>query len=290
MKRPLIIIALAVILSSCKGGEGGSVVSADMVARVGGSVLTAAELDEKIPYGLDDDDRDRFVKAYVRQWIDSRLVAEVASRNISVDAAIEEKVEAYRNELIMMEYRRRMYEEHAFRELSDDSLRAVYEREKDDIKLTSPLVKGIYVKLPDDFAGLADVKKWIRSGNSDYYDRLEKLQLSNPEVMDYDYFLDRWVDWRQISERMPFGFDGTPEMYLRDRKNVEMSRGGYTYLVALYEVLPVGTAAPFDYVKESLREYVASDRRVDYDRMLRRRLFEEGVADGVVEVAIDLSE
>lgn len=279
--------ALVASLVSCGGGASDAAMTDDVVVKVGEAVLTLPELREKTPYGLSADDSVRFVNAYVRQWIDGQLVGEVAARNIPNNEAIDAKVEAYRKALIMMEYRRLMYEEHAPRGLSDDSLNAYYERHKENFKLSTPLVKGVFIRLPEGSPRLAEVRKWMKSGKSDDIDRLEKYHLSDSRNVEYDYFLDEWTDWDHVAERMPLGFKATPEMIMRNRY-YETSSGGNVSMLVLAEMLPKGETAPFGTVRDNIREYIAGDMRVDYDRELKQHLYEEGIADGVIVVNMDL--
>lgn len=287
--RVIVITLSSALLVACGSRADDAVVNDSFAARVGKSTLTFDELKEKIPYGLSADDSVKFISAYVRQWVEGQLISEVAAKNVGNLEEIDKKVEAYRNELLMMEYRRLMYEEHAPSTLSDDSLKAFYDLHKGEFKLASPMVKGLYVKVPDNFPHLSDVKKWIKSGSAADVDHLEKLQLSNDGEMEYDYFLDSWTDWTLVSGRMPLDFSATPEMVSQSGKIVEMARGGDCYFLKIADVLRSGSPAPFDAVKESIRDYIASDNRLDYDRRLRQRLYEQGLADGDVEINVELS-
>lgn len=287
--KSVAILLFAVCLTSCGGGGDTAIDRGDIVARVGKSVLTMPELMEKVPYGLTPADSVRFVSAYVHQWVDARIIGEVAARNIPDMPAIEEKVNAYRNELVMMEYRRLMYEQNLPKELSEDSLEVYYSRHQDDFRLDAPLIKGIFVKIPDNAPRLNDVKKWVKSGTEEDLDKLEKYQLSDPETMEYDYFADNWTDWGKIAGRMPLDFNASPELLSRWDKTSEMSRNGYTYLLNVTEVLPKGAVAPFETVKETVRDYIAGVMRIEYDKRLRQHLYEEGVERGDVEVKIDLT-
>jgi hypothetical protein len=67
-----------------------------------------------------------------------------------------------------------------------------------------------------------------------------------------------------------------------------MTRDGYTYLLSVSEYLPSGSEAPFELVEESIKDLFANENRVEYDRMLRKLLFERGVKSGDVKVNVDL--
>lgn len=288
--KSVAILLFAACLTSCGGGGDAAIDRSDMVARVGKSVLTMPELMEKVPYGLTPDDSVRFVSAYVRQWVDARIMGEVAARNIPDMPSVEEKVNAYRNELIMMEYRRLMYEQNKPAELSEDSLKAYYGQHRDDFRLEVPIIKGIFVKMPDNAVRLNDIRKWIKSGSEDDLDKIEKYQLTDPKAMEYDYFADSWTDWGKIAGRMPLDFNASPEMLARMNKDFEMTRNGYTYILKVTDVLSKDAVAPFETVKENIRDFIAGTMRVEYDRRLRQHLYEEGLKSGDVEINIDIAQ
>ena len=258
----------------------------DVLASVGTSMLTVDDLRDNTPLGLSSEDSVLFCRAYIKQWIDSRLVSEIAVRNISGTEKIDKMVEEYRNDLIMKEYKRLMYEENGGRWFSVDTLKSYYDNHKSDFILKKPLVRGIFLKLPQDAPRLQDVRKWYCSDNSDDIERLEKYTLQ--DAVQYDYFRDRWTDWNDIQNHIPMDFGGSPDMFLKKNDNFEMTRDGYTYLLSVSEYLPSGSEAPFELVEESIKDLFANENRVEYDRMLRKLLFERGVKSGDVKVNVDL--
>lgn len=283
--RYIAFMPLIIAFAACSGTESDSVED-DVLVRVGASTLTADDLASNIPYGLSRDDSVKFTRAYIRTWIDNKLVGEIAARNISDTKRIEKLVEDYRNELLMWEYRRQMYAEHAAESIPVDTLRAFYEANKSDFKLKSPLVKGIYIKVPKDAAGLSDVRKWYRSDKAADIDNLEKYGLS--EAIHYDYFRDRWIAWEEVEAKIPFDFGGSPDAFLSRNKTFETTRDGYVYLLSVSEYMPSGSVSPFEAAAESIRELLINRTRVDYDRELRQQLYDEGLKDGDIEVRVDL--
>ena len=273
-------------LSVTACGSGGAVADGDVLASVGTSMLTVDDLRDNTPLGLSSEDSVLFCRAYIKQWIDSRLVSEIAVRNISGTEKIDKMVEEYRNDLIMKEYKRLMYEENGGRWFSVDTLKSYYDNHKSDFILKKPLVRCIFLKLPQDAPRLQDVRKWYCSDNSDDIERLEKYTLQ--DAVQYDYFRDRWTDWNDIQNHIPMDFGGSPDMFLKKNDNFEMTRDGYTYLLSVSEYLPSGSEAPFELVEESIKDLFANENRVEYDRMLRKLLFERGVKSGDVKVNVDL--
>ncbi len=284
MTRYIFFLSAMLLLCSCGGGN--SVGKEDVLVRVGRSVLTKSEMNSLMPFGLSDADSVKFTRAYIRSWIDDKLVSEIASKNIGNSASIDRMVEDYRKELIMWEYRRRMYESHADNSFSEDSIRSYYEAHKNDFRLEHPILKGIYIKIADNAPRLADVKKWYRSNRIADIDNLEKYGITG--AIHYDYFRDRWVDWSQIESRIPYDFGANIDAFIKNNRNFEVSVDGSTYLLNITDYLPSGAVMPIEFAQEIIKEQFVNNRRLEYDRNLRRSLYEKGLKDGDVEVFVDM--
>lgn len=280
----LILLILSGIITSCNTSD--RTENEDILVKVGAKSLTAAELAQEMPYGLTESDSIKFARAYIRSWIDNKLVEEIAAQNIPDKSDIDRLVEAYRNELIMWEYRQQMYQSHANKTLSPDSIASYYNLHKNELKSTHPYIKGIYIKISDDSQNLGQLKKWYRSNKDTDIEQLEKYGLS--QAIHYDYFRDRWIDWEQIESKIPYDFGTNPDEFLKNNKNLELSIGGFTYLLDITDYLPSGAVLPLEVASLQIKEILINQNRLQYDRQLRQELFDKGVEDGDIEILCDL--
>lgn len=255
---------------------------ADVVASVGEAVLTIADLRAALPAGLTSDDSARFVRAYVNSWIDSRLITDIAAHEVDM-SQITPLVEEYRSRLIMQQYTRRMFESHAAA-IPDDSLRTYYDRHSSEFRLERPLVRGVYIKVPDDSPALRDLRKLYRSDRPDDIDRLEKEVLHG--ATHYDYFRDRWVDWEQIETRIPADFGADPAAWAAPGRTLDVSAGGFTYLLRITEILPAGRPMPFESARPLIVQSLLATARRAYEAELLRDLRSRATADGTLHIAL----
>lgn len=249
---------------------------ADVVARLGKQSLTLTEVIANMPGGLAPEDSARFVKAYVNSWVDARLVSDVAVDEVDM-GEIDRMVEEYRNTLVMQEYRRKMFESHAA-QIPDDSVKAYYDEHKGEFVLERPMVKGTYLKVPDDAKNLAALRRLYRSDKADDADRLEKEVLSS--AIHYDYFRDRWVDWEQIETRIPYDFGASADQWLRSNHTLDESLGGFTYLLYVTEVLPSGSPMPLEAARGQIVNRLLNKNRKAYDAQLMQALRDKAEEDG----------
>ena len=278
-------VVLAVILTgaaSCSR-DGDSRIPSGAIGRVGDSWLTRSDLRKEMPAGLSAEDSLKFVRAYIAGWVDSRLISELASSDVDMDE-IDRLTADYRNELIMNAYRNRMAADAVDGYFAEDSLRAFYEAYRADFVTVHPMVRGVYAKMPADSRKLSAVRKLYTSGKQDDIDRLEKAVLG--AAIHYDYFRDRWVDWEQIESRIPYDFGTGGAEAAASRGKLDVTEGGFTYLLEITDYLPAGSAMPFEAALPAVRERMLTRRHRDFDRRLRRDLRERAVADGHIEYFI----
>ena len=280
-----IMCAGAFLLSGCNKAETEATApNADAIAVVGQNTLTVSQLSKDIPAGLSVEDSLRYVKAYVKEWVESRLISDIASRDLDM-AEIDRITEDYRRRLIMMEYCRWMFRAHAA-EIPDDSLRSFYESHKDEFVLDRPMVRGTYLKVPDDVTNLRVMRRLYRSDKPADADLLEKEVLAG--AIHYDYFRDRWVDWEQIETRIPYDFGERPSAWPSPHRHLDTSAGGFTYLLYITDVIPAGSTMPFEGAREEILIRMLNAERRAFDARLLQDLWEASLQSGDLKLNIEM--
>ena len=277
-----IIISAAVVAAACWacGRDGGSAsLPPDAVVSVGSAVLTVRDVRQNVPAGLAPDDSAKLANAYVRRWVDAQLLTNVAAAQVDM-AEIDRLVDEYRRELIINSYRRQMAQRTDESVFAEDSLMAYYEKSKRDFVLERPLVKGVYLKVPDDAGNLRELRRLYKSEKPDDVDRLEKV--APISALHYDYFRDRWVDWEQIESRIPVNTTESVLATLKAHKQIDMSADGFVYLLDVTDYLPAGSVMPYEFARQYIVERMLSRERTRLDTQLRNELYERSVADGTV--------
>lgn len=257
--------------------------SADILARVGDDIFTGSDLRAAMPAGLNADDSVAFAKAYVRNWVNTHLVERVAASEVDMEQ-IERLTREYRDELIMTQYRRAMSRQAQDGEFAEDSLRVYYEAHKDDFKLERPLVKGVYLKVPDDAPNLAQIRRLYRSDKPGDIDKLEKAALGT--AIHYDYFRDSWIDWEQIEKRIPLDYASGDASDIAHRRYIEIESQGFTYLLCISDYLAAGSAMPYEAARLLVRDRLLNLRRRSYDNRLLNDLYQRALDDGLLQINI----
>lgn len=267
-------------LASCGTSE--DVKGEDILVKIGNKLLLKQDVLKAVPTGLATADSIQFVERYIADWIDAKLLSEVALKNIPEMDNINKMVDDYRNKLIMYEYRKRMIlNNEDLMHISEDTLKSYYEANKSHFKLSAPLVKGIYIKIAVDASKVDEVRNWIKSGKQQDIDKIEKYGLNG--AIHYDYFKDRWVSWIDVEKNIPYYFDD-PNGFVKNNKNFEVTEKGFIYLLNISEYLEKGDIMPFDFAKQQISEIFVNSNQRQYDKQLKRVLYDEAIKDGVLVI------
>ena len=216
------VLAGVSLCASCGGNEVPEKTDDDILVSVGDSSLTLREVLADIPSGISPEDSTEMFHAIVDNWIRDLMLYGVAVKNVPDIDRIERLVNDYRNNLIIAGYLRQMEEsgEHIVRE---GDIRKYYDSHKEELILEQPLVKGVFLKVPDNDENLPRLRKWMASPGDEAVDNIEKHGLK--QASQYEYFMDTWQEWNRVADQIPYKFFDA-DAFVSDTRDFETTYGG----------------------------------------------------------------
>lgn len=282
MRRGLLCCVAVAMLAACGHKDEAPRLAKNELAALDGQTLTVTQLREAVPAGLSEEDSTRLAQAFIRNWIETRLVERVASERVDMDE-IDALTAQYRRDLIAQRYRDMLFARTpGAQEFGDSVVADYYERHSADFVLERPMIRGVYVKLPDGAPELPAIRRIYRSTRPQDIDRLEKEVLGS--AIHYDYFRDHWIEWEQVEARIPYDFGPKPADYVRSHHNLDVSLGGFTYLLEISDLLPAGSPMPLEIARPLIEDRLLAERRQSYDAAMRRRLYDDALNSGRLKV------
>lgn len=254
---------------------------ADILYRVGDSVLTVAQVVEQIPRGLETADSAALFQAISDDWLYAMLLEKEAALNYSDYERIESQVRQYRRRLLAARYRESIVLSADDATLAEDSVRAAYESRRFSYALDAPMVKGILLQIPDDAPHLDDIRALMKHPDMAAVDRMEKLALDR--AVQYECFIDEWQDWRDIAALVPYRFPDA-DSYVASHPSLETHSQGSVYLLTVTAHMPAGSVMPYEKAAPLIRAELLQRRHEETDRMLLRKLRQKAVAAGTLKV------
>lgn len=249
----------------------------DILVKVGESTLTNADLVSAMPSRLSARDSISFADNFIRQWINNRIFYNVAEKNIPDLEQIDRLVSQYRQQLIIFEYQKQLISEKLDKEISEPDIENFYNENVDKFKLNSSIIKGLFLKIPENDPQINQVRKWYRSNTPQNIENIEKYSLKGAII--YEYFFDRWVSFDEVMENIPYGVQNEVD-FLKTHKNLEVNEGGFYYLLNIDDYLLKGEKEPFDFARRQIRDILINKRKMqffkDFEKDLYNRALEKG--------------
>lgn len=270
----LISILSQSFFSGC-GKKDNPLVEEDVLVMFDGKKLTTEEVISRIPIGLSPEDSLLLFNNIIDNWISTNLLIDLANKEIEENSLIEEKVDRYRNRLIVMEYMRRLSKK-GINEIPSDSLLAYYEANKEKFICEEPLVKGLFIKIDENSESLSTLDNLVRQPNEKNIDKIEQLQLQKD--FDYEYFGDKWQNWHSIAALIPNRISH-PDSVLKKNKFIEGNKNGQKYMLYITDYLPAGSQEPFETASFKISETLQKNDIEQYETHLIDKLRKKAILE-----------
>lgn len=281
---PLVSGAVLFVASSsfvaCSGGENNAHPdNGDMLVSVGDSSLYEKDVLRLIPGGISSADSADMYDGIVHAWVERLLLRSLAEENVEDMERIDRLTAEYRNRLIVESYRRSLRESRE-NVVSDKRIREYYIQNADDLILERPIVKGIYVKLSANAHNLDKVRYWVKSASSKDIDNLEKAVVS--EALQYSFFEDRWVDWQQIADRIPYRFFDA-DAFVESARDFETEYQGAVYLLHISSFMRSGEKMPEEFAAPIISEILSRESSAEFEKRLVSDLCRRASKEGILK-------
>ncbi|MDE6927144.1 MAG: hypothetical protein K2P06_00265, partial [Muribaculaceae bacterium] len=140
------------------------------------------------------------------------------------------------------------------------------------------------LKVPDHAADLREIRRLLQHGGKADIDRLEGMVAGT--AIHYDYFRDTWVEWRSIEQLIPTRFATEPMAVFRGQKMLDLSIGGFTYLLKVDSYLPSGSPLPYEQALPQIHQRLTNRARMNFDATFQQLLRKEAEDKGIVEISL----
>lgn len=273
-------VAVVFLFFCCKKNSSEENEKGTVLVRIGDKVLTRGDLEREIPDRLKSKDSALFADNFIKRWVDDQLLYEVASRNIPDKENIDRMVERYRQELVIFEYQKHLLNEKLDKEISEEDMSVYYEKNRDKFKLHSAIIKGLFLKVPENSPQIARLKKWYKSVTPEAVENIEKCGLHNAVI--YEYFYDKWVSFDEIMDNIPYSVEREAD-FLRTHKNIELNHKGYWYFLNISDYQLKGGQMPFDFAKAQIKEILINQKKMDFLKEVKEELYRDALKEKEVE-------
>ncbi len=250
------------------------------LVELDGNFLYREDLQRVQPQNLSKDDSLLFARHYIRNWAEDILLYQQAQQNVSDDAEIEKLVSNYRKSLIIHAYQQALLQERLAERLTEEELLEYYTDNVEAFKAESPLVRGLFIKVPLTAPQLSQVRQWYKSERQDAVEHLEKYSLQH--AVKYEYFYDRWMSAAEIGGWLPLK-ELNMDDFLKKNHHVELKDTAFWYFLNISEYIRTGEQLPYEVARLHVRDMLLNRRQVEFMNQVKSDLYREASDDGKIK-------
>lgn len=243
------------------------------VAQVGDRFLYKSDLLKIFPGNATREDSILIATDYINKWVKQELMIQKANENLSPGQKdVTRELEEYRNSLIIFRYKNELMQQRMDTVVTPAQIEQYYEQNKTTFNLDRSIVKGVYVRIPQELANVDALKTMVQDmtdeGQSilrDYCTRYAK----NFEIA------TNWIDFKVLNRNLPVQIDA-PEAFLRNNSLKEMTDEDYYYLVSILDYKLTNDLAPLEFVENDIKNLILNQRKIKFLREVETNIFKEG--------------
>lgn len=280
MTRRAIISALMAVVLACLSSC--TLVSDDVVARVGYKKLYKSQVQKFIPRGLCAEDSLVLARQYINSWAGELILSDMADKQLSKqEKDVSAEVENYRSSLLKFRYEQHYIQERLDTVVSPEEIQAFFEANENIFILAAPIVKARMVCIPSTSPLKEEIVKLLSSEDEDDLVLLDSLSYSaNGRFNSYD---GKWIDIVALSRE--FGLDyGTLLSSMRKSYIDIVDDQGMESIAFVSDMIGSAQIPPIEYCTDKIRESIINKRKYALSTTLERELLEDALRSGTFEI------
>ena len=266
-----LILFVIILFQSCNWINNNVEENADVLARVGNATLYKKD----IIYSPSLGDSSQVYSNQINLWVKKQLVLNSAFQNDEIMNEIQDKVDNYKESLMLFEFEKYLFANSNNIDISKDEVSKYYEENVEDFILPFNLVRAIYVKIPFDAPSINTFRNNLRKyPNSD-----------TTEIISYCFqfaeksFLEdsTWIKFDDIVMNIPFPPDLDKVRFLKNRNYYETRDNEYIHFIRILDKKLIGDFSPISFEEEIINTILLNNRKQELFDKLRDSIYNNSI-------------
>lgn len=291
MKISKYILIFVVLLSAVSCREASTLFGYGTIARVGRTTLTADDIAQAVPKGITGQDSVSYVGSYVDKWIIRQLKLQEAELIFSSsEGDIDRMVEEYRQSLLIRKIEQYYLDKDVNFDITDDDIANYYNSHKSDFRLSSPVVRGYVVSIPERYRR----KDWLlkkmgsaKSMSDDKFKEAEQICLKSNFKLDK---YEEWVDYAEFLAHLPLLRTDSHDKLLAKRDVQQIRHNSSYYCFRITDVLKAGEPMPLFMAKDKIVRILINRRHGEIIRQNEERIRQNAENNGLIKIYRDSTD
>jgi hypothetical protein len=270
------------LIAGCGGLNEQPSLNEPIAARAYERQLLLSEIQGYIPAGTSPEDSIAMASRYMDQWIREQVMVHQAELWLPQDETdFKRELDAYRNALLMHDYKDRYVNERLNTIVTDSDALAYYERNRESFVLTDYGVRVLFISAPTAINDQMDeMRDAMASLDSSQFLFMERWCVENGAV--FSLADDIWWTLGDLTKEVPLELYRAESQIAR-RRPIEFEADGLIHIVRFLEHALKNEVAPFEAVRNQVDELILHQRRQELLMELEENLVVAAWAEGAVQ-------
>ena len=224
------------------------------IVKVFDKVLYESDIKNLVPPGTDKEDSINIVQSYINNWIQNQLLLYYANQYLSDEQAeIDKKTEDFRRTLIINTFKKKLVDANSDSLLTDEDITKYYNDHQDELKLTEPVFKGFWAKIPKDKVDNQMITLLKTAEPADIDNVMNEVISAGGN---FDNFAGDWAYFDQVLQSLP----NTNEGNYCVNKFIDRKDDKFYYCIKIFECKEQGEIAPLSMVKDRIKNIIITKK------------------------------
>ena len=216
-------------------------------------------------------DSAQIIKNQINDWIRNQLLLKSSSDvNINMDK-IDNQVLEYKNNLIMFEYEKYIYQNNTNFSASKEEIKAYYENNIEDFILQFDLIKALYAKIPKEAPEINAFRKLLKNYPNSEINEIRSYCFRFAEK---SYLEDTvWIKFDDILFNNPLMLMENKSQFLKTKSYIENSDNNFYFFVKILDKRIVGENSPLSFESSIINAIILNKKKQEIFDKLRDSIF-----------------
>jgi len=253
------------------------------VARALNNFLYPEDLEGIVGSGISKEDSTNLIERYITSWAKKQLLINEAASKIQFnEVELQRKILDYRYALMVYEFEKQYINKELNTEVTAQEIKDYYNKNQDKFELKQNIVRGLYIKVPNQAPTIELLKKLILSKKMD--DKEELKSYCFRFATSYSLEDSTWINFDEIIKNTPLINVANKVQFLKDNKYVESSDDQFNYFIRIDEYKISDQISPLEFVEDQIKNIIINKRKVELANNLEEEVFNRALINNEFEI------
>jgi hypothetical protein len=273
-------------LHSCSNEKEDS--SEAVIAKASDKTLSQSELESLFGPNMTKQDSILIGKGYIESWLKKQVLLENAYKeNFGSSDEINKKVEAFREDLISFEYRKKLLYEKLDTNISLKESKEYYTKHPENFELKQNIVRCVFIKMPVALENKNHYWNSFKKADTEQLTQIAMTALKNGG----NAFMEneKWLSFDDILKVVPIN-TYNQENFINNNRIFKIDEPNFIWYINILDFRIKDNVSPFDFVEDNIHQILLNKRKVEILDKIEKEMLAKARKDKKINVYLPFYE